>query len=280
MDPNKPSQLIPFLQEKGLLPKKSLSQNFLIDQNVVAKILQEAAVKEGETILEIGSGPGCLTKALLEQGCTVIAVEKDVRFATLLRELFPSDKLTVINQDFLTYTIDRPLKVVANIPYHITASILERLAFFSHLCSKITLLAQKDMVDRISVIPPSRNANFLSYYLHFLFTFSKGFTVSSGCFWPKPHIASHLFSLIPKKLDPEINKEEFSAFLSLLFKRKRKMIRASLNVEKIEDILASLGLSPTARPEELSIEEFLQFYKAISLQSSGIKTSLPREEKS
>src|SRR5690349_13416749 len=146
MDPRKPSELIPFLRKRELLPKKSLSQNFLVDPNVLKKIVEVASVKEGETILEIGPGPGCLTRALLEKNCKVIAVEKDQRFVSLLGEIFSNEQhLSVIHHDFLTYSITEPVKVVANIPYHITAPILEHLADFLPLLSSVILVVQKDV---------------------------------------------------------------------------------------------------------------------------------------
>ncbi|MBS0584924.1 MAG: ribosomal RNA small subunit methyltransferase A [Verrucomicrobia bacterium] len=263
MDPRKISELASFFKERALFPKRSLSQNFLIDKNVLEKIAKEAEIVEGETVLEIGSGPGGLTKTLLEKNCKVIAVETDRRFTALLREILPEENLTIVEGDFLEYPLIGPIKIVGNIPYHISSAILEKLCNSSKECSRVTLVMQKDLADRIIQKPPFRNATFLSYYLHFHFTFTKGFAISPNCFWPAPKVFSYALSLVPKQVLPSVDKEAFFAFLAPLFQKRRKMLSSLLKNSSVEKVLIEMGFSPKARPEELSLEQFLKLFLSL-----------------
>ena len=216
MDPRNPSELLPFLKGDGLWPKKSLSQNFLIDANVLRKIVRTAGVTEGSDVLEIGPGPGALTKTLLESGAHVTAVEIDQRFATRLP---PHPRLTVIQADFLSYIPTKPALVVANIPYHITSPIIAHLATFASLWKGIYLTVQKDMAERIMAKKGSRDNNAFAIFTQFYFTPRIAFSIPSHCFYPKPKVASALLSLTPHE-QPLSDPAPFFAFVRLLFQQK------------------------------------------------------------
>ncbi len=133
-----PSELFPFLRKLDAFPKRRLSQNFLIDANIVRNIISAAKIQPNDIVLEIGSGPGALTEALLNAGAHIIAIEKDTRFASALGRLDQDGRLTVYEADILAFDFNKlagcaPLKIVANLPYHITSSILEKICAHSSL---------------------------------------------------------------------------------------------------------------------------------------------------
>jgi 16S rRNA (adenine1518-N6/adenine1519-N6)-dimethyltransferase len=272
----KPSALQAFLKERGLHAKKRLSQNFLIDGNIIQKIISTAAISKGDQVIEIGPGPGALTEALLERGASVTAIEMDPLFAKELHRLqTPKKHLEVICCDFLTFPLEDffqkhvgKFKVVANLPYHITTPILTRLLPLYPFIESLTIMVQKEFADRM--IAEKKTPSYSSFTLFFQFyaTAAKWFVVSPTCFYPRPKIHS---TVVHCALHPPLLKTDTPAFFQLTraaFGKRRKMLRASLKeqypVEKIEQALINLGCPATARPEELSLQEFISLFELLS----------------
>ncbi|MCK4934700.1 MAG: ribosomal RNA small subunit methyltransferase A, partial [Simkaniaceae bacterium] len=195
----RPSSLLAFLSENTVYPKKHLSQNFLIDGNIIKKIILAAAVKPNDLIVEIGPGPGVLTEALLQKGATVIAIEKDTLFANKLHRLAEDrSKLTVYSQDILTFPLeetlknypDKQVKVISNLPYHLTSPIIEKLIPLYQIISTLTLMVQKEVGKRCTAEVNSKNYSSFPLFLQYYSTPKYLFSVSASCFLPKPKVDS------------------------------------------------------------------------------------------
>jgi 16S rRNA (adenine1518-N6/adenine1519-N6)-dimethyltransferase len=267
----KPSELIAFLEKIGASPKKSLSQNFLIDGNIVRKIVAYAGIKPGENVLEIGPGPGVLTEELLAQESSVFAIEKDRKFAQALHRLqTPDHRLHIFEGDALKTPIDilpPHTKVVANLPYQITTPLLTRLLPCHEIFSSMTVMVQKEYATRLLADAGSENYSSLSIFVQFYSHPSYGFTVEKSCFYPPPQIQSSVVQFILKK-PPKLSSEK--AFFDLTrraFQQRRKMVRSSLktyySLTSIERGLEKAGKHPQARPEELSLTDFLILFQEI-----------------
>lgn len=270
----KPSELHLFLNDLGIAPKKGLSQNFLIDGNIIRKIVAAADVVPGDLVLEIGPGPGSLTQALLEAGAHVIAVEKDAILADALKRLKTNtNHLEVFCDDILTFPIEEKLagkpkvKVIANLPYHLTTPILVYLLSKRHLISSLTLMVQEEVARRFTAIPDNKDYGSFTVFLRFYTKPQYAFTVSHNCFYPKPKVDSAVVVLTPHE-PPDVDEEGFFKMTRLAFKQRRKMLRASLKdlylSEKISESLEKIDKSPLSRPEVLSLEDFIQLYKTLS----------------
>lgn len=272
----KPSELRLFLNELGIYPKKGLSQNFLIDGNIIRKIVAAADVQSDDVILEIGPGPGSLTQALLETGAHIVAVEKDEILAkTLDRLQTPSQQLSIFCHDILTFPLEKEIssllkkgqkaKVIANLPYHLTTPILAQLIPLRELFSSLTIMVQDEVARRLTAQPGTPEYSSFTVFLHFYTNPKYAFTVSHNCFYPAPKVNSAIVNL--QLREPPLNKEEAISFFQLTrtaFEHRRKMLRASLkqlfSPQKVEEALAAIGQNPLARPEILSLEDFLQLY--------------------
>ncbi len=270
----KPSELHAFLKEMGAAPKKSLSQNFLIDGNIVRKIIAFADIQEGDTVLEIGPGPGVLTEALLARGAHVIAVEKDKKFSQALQK-WSHPHLTVIEGDILTSDIPlKPnMKLVANLPYQITTPILARFLPLRQFFQSITVMVQKEVATRFLALPVpiggSKDYGSLAVFIRFYSDPVYGFTVKPSCFYPRPKIHSAVVQLIPKST-PKVPEKEFFEMTRLAFQHRRKMIRSSLKtVYDQPSIDLALGQRLYARPEELSLDEFVSLFQKIIKRKSN-----------
>src|SRR6185295_5359624 len=162
----RPSELRTFLDSLGVRAKKSLSQNFLVDGNIVKKIIQLAQVTSIDTILEIGPGPGVLTEELVQHAKRVIAVEMDRAFAEALHRL---SGVEVVSCDILKFDMSclpEKTKVVANIPYHITTPIIEQMVA-SRRIQSATLMVQKELAERIAAKPATREFSSLSLFVQY-----------------------------------------------------------------------------------------------------------------
>jgi 16S rRNA (adenine1518-N6/adenine1519-N6)-dimethyltransferase len=251
-------ELIAFLQRTGAHPKKRLSQNFLIDPSVVKQIVQTAEATE-EPILEIGPGPGALTSALLKQGSYVYAVEMDPLFAKEL-ERFQNGRLRIFQADILSFPLEhlpKPIKVVANLPYHITTPILERL--FALPFSTITIMVQKEVAERMSASAGSKTFGSLSLFVQFHASIHSHFPVPAASFYPKPKVDSTVIRLDRKPLPP-IDPTYFFSLVHKAFQQRRKMLTSSLPFPKeaVQQALTLVGAPFTARPEALSFEQWVQ----------------------
>jgi 16S rRNA (adenine1518-N6/adenine1519-N6)-dimethyltransferase len=267
----RPSELKEFLLSLGVRPQKRMSQNFLIDGNILQKIATLADLKAGDLVVEIGSGPGALTELLLEKGCKVIAIEKDLVFAKALHRLKQDDRLQVIESDVLEVDfhsyITQKAKVVANIPYHLTSPIMEKLFSSSSLFSKVVLMVQEEVARRCVAQPHSKDFSSFSIFLQFYAAVRYGFFVSRNCFYPAPNVDSAVICLDIKEKLPLEHPDPFFQMVRKAFSQRRKMLTSSLkglvSQEAILKALHELKKSPKTRPEELSLQEWIDFVKII-----------------
>lgn len=250
-----PSELLDFLRSLNVEPKKSLSQNFLIDGNIVRKILGVAQISEGDKVLEIGPGPGALTEALVANGAHVFAVEKDVRYAEALKRFKNVEVFAQDIREFDFNLLPKKTKVVSNLPYHLTAPILTLLTPRNDLFSTMTVMVQHEVACRMRAKPMSKEYGSLTLFLNFYSDVHTSFKVSRNCFYPQPKVDSAVVTLTLKK-PPPVDAKSFFDLVRTLFQHRRKMIKTILG-ENVADRLIELGQNPQARPEELSIEIFL-----------------------
>jgi 16S rRNA (adenine1518-N6/adenine1519-N6)-dimethyltransferase len=271
----RPSDLHKLLNELGAHPKKSLSQNFLIDGNIIRKIISAAGVLSDDVVLEIGPGPGALTQELLNRGALVIAVEKDRVLAEHLSRL-PGD-LTVYNDDILDFDFSdkldpclkgRRAKVIANLPYHITTPIITKLVKMHDRLDSLVIMVQHEVAARMTALPGGKDYGSLTVFLNFHCHAEYAFKVKRTCFYPVPKVDSAVVRLQLKEPPAISNPEQFEKIVRKAFEQRRKMLRKSLSEifspEAIIRALEENGLNPQARPEELSLSELIDFFEALS----------------
>lgn len=269
------SELIAFLEQINRRPNRALSQSFLIDDNICEKIVKTAEILPIDTVLEIGPGPGTLTSHLLKTGARVIAIEKDPVFATeLSRWQTPDGRLDAIHADFLKFDLSSlsiPFKVVANIPYHITTPILEKLLVQKNIQSS-TLMVQHELATRLSAKSGEKEYSSLSLFFSYHAQISASFKVSASCFYPKPQVDSKVLKF--EQRPPFLNDSSpFFALTRRAFQKRRKMILATLkpdyNPDRVRHALQRAGVRSDARPESLSLEQWIAFYTAIKTSDAS-----------
>jgi len=264
------TKLRPYLASLGISPKRSLSQNFLIDSNIVNKVVNAADIQPGDRVLEIGSGPGALTEVLLAKGAHVTAVEKDPALARGLSRLQTEDhRLHIHCNDILDFPLEGfcDAKVVANLPYHISSPILTRLVPLTDHFRTLTVIVQKEVAMRYVAKPGTADYSSISVYIQLFSTPRILFSIPKTCFFPSPKIESATCSFTLKK--PLITPHEpFIALVRRAFNQKRKMLRSSLKEKypTIQEALEKMGKPETTRPQELSVEEFLALYQILIAQ--------------
>lgn len=274
----KPSELRLFLTELNIFPKKGLSQNFLIDGNIIRKIVDTAGVTSDDVVLEIGPGPGSLSEELLATGADLIAVEKDTVLASALERLkAPDRKLNVFCDDIMDFPIEETLakhlsegkkaKVIANLPYHLTTPILAHLIKMRNTFSSLVLMVQEEVARRFTAQPNTSEYSSFTVFLNFYSTPRYGFTVSPHCFYPEPSIKSAIVVLDLKTPPVVSNEEAFFIMTRTAFGHRRKMLRASLRdlygTEVVVNALTAIGINPQARPEVLSLDDWLLLFKQL-----------------
>ncbi len=270
----RPSDLHRLLKEWGAQPKKSLSQNFLIDGNIIRKIADAANVQPGDFVLEIGPGPGALTQDLLQRGARVIAVEKDRVLANRLTRL--QGELTVYNDDILEFDFAQKLdpflkgqkaKVIANLPYHITAPILTKFACMHDRIDSMVFMVQHEVARRMTANPGSKDYGSLTLFLNYHCLAEYVFKVKRTCFYPVPKVDSAVVRLQLRDPPSVSDPESFLNIVRQAFEKRRKMLRNSLSgeyaPEAVVRALEQSGLNPKARPEELSLDQFIRFYEQL-----------------
>lgn len=253
----------------GLRAKKSLGQNFLLDLNLTAKIARQAGDLSAHDILEVGPGPGGLTRGLLAEGARkVLAVEKDQRCLPALAEVAAAypNRLEVTNADALDLDpltrLTAPIKVVANLPYNVGTELLVRWLtppVWPGYWSSLTLMFQKEVAERIVAQPGSKAYGRLAILAQWRCNARIAMTLPPEAFSPPPKIHSavvHLEALPEPKFDADA--DILSRLVAAAFNQRRKMLRASLKGQApdIEDRLNAVGIKPTTRAEQVPLEGF------------------------
>lgn len=258
--------------------QKKFGQNFLIDSNILEKIVDSAELTEQDCVLEIGPGIGTMTQYLAEQAREVIAVEIDKNLLPILEEtLGDYDNVTVINEDILKVDINRivqernggrPIKVVANLPYYITTPIIMAL-FEKHIpLQSITIMVQKEVADRMQVGPGTKDYGALSLAVQYYSKPEIVARVPASCFMPRPNVDSTVIRLERYDEPPvEVADESYLfAVIRASFNQRRKTLvngltnAGNLGVSRpdVEKVLAEMELSPTVRGETLTLEQFAE----------------------
>lgn len=252
--------------------KKSLGQHWLNDQATLEDICDAAALDGGDTVLEIGPGPGSLTKLLVQEVSKVVAVEFDERFAQGLKATVKADNLEVLHQDILKFdltSLPKAYKVVANIPYYLTSNLLRVLSESTNPPELIVLLIQKEVAERVAAKPG--DMSLLSVSVQLYYEPSLGVLVPAHLFTPPPKVDSQVLILKRREVVPVDPSP--SALLKVVkagFSARRKTLLNSLSgglrLDKstVTQIIESAELSPAVRPQELSLEDWQKLTKAFS----------------
>jgi 16S rRNA (adenine1518-N6/adenine1519-N6)-dimethyltransferase len=271
--PDKLPPLRDVIAAHGLAPKKSLGQNFLFDLNLTARIARAAGAQDGGIFYEVGPGPGGLTRALLGEGADkVIAVERDQRCLPALEEIAQAwpGKLEVISADALTLEeavlLPRGVRIAANLPYNVgTALLIKWLTVdaWPPIWASLTLMFQKEVAQRITAAPGGEHYGRLSVLAQWRCTAKILFDVNRGAFVPPPSVTSSIVRLEPRAepLAPA-RLSDLEKITAAAFGQRRKMLRQSLKLLGGEALLEKAGVDPTARPEELKIEQFAALARA------------------
>jgi len=273
-----PQNTIAVLQKYNFNFQKRFGQNFLIDTNVLDRIISAAAITKEDCVLEIGPGIGTMTQYLAESAREIVAVEIDKNLIPILEDTLSAyDNVTVINDDILKVDIakiveerngGKPIKVVANLPYYITTPIIMGL-FESHVPLKsITIMVQKEVADRMQVGPGTKDYGALSLAVQYYAQPEIVANVPPNCFIPRPNVGSAVIRLTRYEKPPvEVKDEKFMfALIRASFNQRRKTLvngltgAAELHLTK-EQVIAALErmeLSPQVRGEALTLEQFAQ----------------------
>ncbi len=248
-------------------PKKSLGQHFLHEPGILRRIADAVGILPGDTVLEIGPGPGGLTAELARRATRLVAIEKDRELVPLLRARFPAATIVegdALEEDWHALTEGAgPVRIAGNIPYNITSPLLER-ALLPPRPACITFLVQKEVADRVAARPGGGDYGALSVGIQAVARVEKLFTVGAGAFRPPPKVDSALLRLTPltEPLIPDAEVEPFRRFVVGLFGFRRKQLIRGLREltgaapDTAGAWIAAAGLTPALRPQELSPGEF------------------------
>ena len=275
-----------FIMKKyGIKANKNLGQNFLVDENIVNQIVEKSQIDNEDLVIEIGPGLGTLTQKLLEKAGKVISVELDTNMIKILQErfkLYPNFEL--IHSDILKLNLKeiidkekdnkkiKKAKIVANLPYYITTPIIMKLLEEKLDLETITVMVQKEVADRLTVIPGNKNTGAITYSVYYYSEAESIIDVNKESFTPKPNVDSKVIQFKIRKL-PAVetnNEKEMFKIIKNTFTQKRKtLINALVNTNIVENkqiglnILNKLNIKDNIRAEELTLEDFAKITELI-----------------
>ncbi|MCX6812210.1 MAG: 16S rRNA (adenine(1518)-N(6)/adenine(1519)-N(6))-dimethyltransferase RsmA [Candidatus Berkelbacteria bacterium] len=283
-------ELIQFLQANKIWAKKNMGQNFLVDDEVLAKIVEAADLKSTDTVIEIGPGLGVLTEELVSRAGRVVAIEKDDFLAELLNQISniknprrvsyrkknDKVKIKIVNEDALDLDLSAyslqltayDYKVVANIPYNITSAIIRKFLEADNKPELMVLLVQKEVAERIVARPGEMSL--LSVSVQFYADVEIVDIVKSTSFFPLPKVESAIIKLKTKSEKRKVKEADLFRIVKFGFASRRKTLEnnlaAGLHISKTEasDIIKSAGLSEKIRAQELTIEDWLKLYNVVN----------------
>lgn len=262
------------IDRHGLQAKKALGQNFLLDLNLTGKIARAAGDLTQTTVIEVGPGPGGLTRALLANGAQrVVAIERDERCLPALAEVsahYPG-RLEIVSgdalkTDFIRLTGGEPAKIVANLPYNIGTELLVRwltVPEWPPFYTSMTLMFQREVAQRIVASPGSEAYGRLGVLAGWRTDARISFDVPPQAFTPPPKVTSSVVHLVPRAQPFDADVKKLGRVTEAAFGQRRKMLRQSLKSLGGEALLQAVGIDATRRAETLSVEEFVNLTNAI-----------------
>lgn len=270
------------VDKHGFKFSKSLGQNFLIDDNVIDKIIDGARVKEGDKVIEVGPGIGTLTREMAKRAEKVVAVEIDKNLIPILKEtLADFDNTEVVNEDILKVDINKlvdeklsggPVKLIANLPYYITTPIVMKFLEEDIPVTDIVVMVQKEVADRMNAVPSTKDYGALSVAVQYYCDTEIVAKAPRHMFIPQPKVDSTVIGLHireEKKYKAD-NEQLFFKTVKAAFGQRRKTLLNSLSSmgvldkSKIKEVLAEAGIDEKRRGETLSIEEFANLSNIIN----------------
>jgi 16S rRNA (adenine1518-N6/adenine1519-N6)-dimethyltransferase len=267
------------LREYGLFPRKRLGQHFLVDPNILNKVVRTAQVGKEDVVLEVGPGLGQMTLALADRAKKVIAVEIDERLVTILRQKVEEHpNIEVIKSDILKVDFKHlfkketvPIKVVANLPYQISTPLLFRFVESKETFSALNLMLQKEVAERMVASPGRKEYGPLSIFIQIFADVSIQFIIKPSAFFPAPKVESALVHMVWKE-KPMIetdDEEWFKRVVKACFGYRRKTLINALKhselslCESVESRIEEIGIDPRRRPETLTIQEFAKLAESL-----------------
>jgi 16S rRNA (adenine1518-N6/adenine1519-N6)-dimethyltransferase len=256
---------------EGHRARKRFSQNFLHDAHYIARIVAAIDARPGDRIVEIGPGLGALTAPLVERAGRIAAVEIDRDLAARLRERFGPERLDLVEGDALALDWKdfaardaRPLKIVGNLPYHVSTPLMFALLPIATKVVAQTFMLQKEVVDRIVAVPGNADYGRLSVMLQYRYRCSRLFVVPPGAFTPPPRVHSAIVRLEPRAEDelPRVAPDAFARVVSAAFGQRRKTLRNALSDVLGEGEIRAAGVDPQARAETLDVAQFAALARA------------------
>jgi 16S rRNA (adenine1518-N6/adenine1519-N6)-dimethyltransferase len=250
-------------------PRKRFGQNFLADPHYVARIVAAVDPKPGEHVVEIGPGLGALTGGLIERAGHIDAIEIDRDLAARLCERFNERQLTLHEGDALDFdfgALGTRLRVVGNLPYNISSPLLFHLAGHAAHLADLTVMLQKEVVDRMTAAPGTAEYGRLTVMLQAVFAIERLFTVPPGAFRPAPKVDSAVARLVPlaERAPPIADRGLFARVVGAAFSQRRKTLRNALSALCDADALREAGIDPGARGETLAVADFVRLANALS----------------
>jgi 16S rRNA (adenine1518-N6/adenine1519-N6)-dimethyltransferase len=255
------------LARYAIHPRKRLGQSFLEDRNIIRRIVALAEPAGNETVVEIGAGLGSMTEELAKRAGRVIALEVDQRLVGVLRERFAGqDRVEVLQMDVLKYNFSSAcpggrIKVVGNIPYHISSPILFRLLDFRRSISSMILMFQKELADRITAPPRTKDYGIPSVLVARYTRATCELTVPPTCFYPVPDVVSSVLRITVRQEPNLLDEELFAKIVRAAFAQRRKTLwnnlrHIGISEEMVGRMFAGSGIDRSRRAETLSVEEF------------------------
>ena len=257
------------LESRGLAPQKMFGQNFLLDHNLIRKLVDAAGVQPGDTVLEVGPGTGALTEELVARGCRVVAAEIDRGLSQHLREHFAKEpRFTLLEGDCLadkrtlapaivealgpgTFTL------VSNLPYGAATPVMSVLLTDYANCRGLFVTIQREVADRLTARPGSKDYGTLSVIAQVTARVELVAKLPPECFWPRPDVTSAMVSLTRREQPLIEDVRGLASFVQNLFEKRRKQLGAVLG----RDREWPAGIQPTDRAEALSIDQLIALYK-------------------
>ena len=264
-----PKKMSQMLNEKNFKFKKKYGQNFIIDENIINKIVENSNIDKNTLVIEIGPGAGSLTKKLAQNAKQVLCYEIDETLKIVLNDLVMEfNNIDIFYQDFLKSNILDDLKqyqyeklyIVANLTYYITTPIIMKVIEDNIPVDKIVVMVQKEVGDRFKATPGTKDYNSLSIFLNYYFDISKLMDVSRNVFLPKPNVDSIVVEFKKNKKNYNIKNEKlFFQLIHDSFQQKRKTIKNNLNkydLKIVENVLKKYNFDLNSRAEQIPIYVF------------------------